>query len=462
METRAPDGEADRQLADLLGEDAAEGLARWRRTSGWTVSLPATPWTSRGYTDAFVASLVLRPPGGDDLNLVAKVVPQDNRREPDAHRRAFDDAAAQAAPGAAEFARRHLVGLVAQAGPVDTPAGRIIYFQHLAGGTALCRPLADLERPGQAEQLVDTCLAVARSVAAEWNGSVRRTEQTVAAFLDQELRGPLSGTGSVDRWAAVAGLSGPGVRWIVTAEDPEPLPNPLPAAFGHTCQGDRKLDVLTARVHGDLHLGNILVVQDEQGVRPGTFRLIDLSTYRSVGPRARDQVQLLLSAVAWLWPDLSTLQRQTLLTDLTHPHTPAHPRQDPLVARLISGVHDATWSLVEPKGFGDAWLRQYPPALQAAALRFTTFTSFAPELRWWFMRLACRAAGRWAALNGARIGSERPRPLKNPFKSPSTEQPSTVTSAPPAARAATRPVALGGRLLGEVPRLRGADAEGTG
>ncbi|MGW3147198.1 MULTISPECIES: hypothetical protein [Streptomyces] len=457
METRAADGETDRQLADFLGEDAAEGLAQWRRSSGWAVSLPAAPWTSRGYTDAFVASLVLRPPGGDDLNLVAKVVPRDNRREPDAHRRALDDAAAQGTPGAAEFARRHLVELVAQAGPVDTPAGRTIYFQHLAGGTALCRPVADLERPRQAEELVDTCLMVARAVAAEWNGSVRRTEQTVAAFLDEELRGPLSGTGSVDRWAAVAGLTGPAVRWIVTAEDPEPLPNPLPTAFGRTGQGDRKLDVLTACVHGDLHLGNILVVQDEQGgVQPQTFRLIDLSTYRCVGPRVRDQIQLLLSAVAWLWPDLSALQRQALLTDLTHPHTAAHPRQDPLVARLISGVHDATWSLVEPKGFGDAWLRQYTPALQAAALRFTTFTSFSAELRWWFMRLACRAAGRWAALTGARIGSERPRLLKNPF----TEQPST--SAPPGARAPTRPVALGGRLLGELPRLRRPDAEGTG
>ncbi|MFF4547753.1 hypothetical protein [Streptomyces sp. NPDC001435] len=114
VETRAADGETDRQLADLVGEDAAQGLARWRRTSGWTVSLPAAPWTSRGYTDAFVASLVLPPPGGDDLNLVAKVVPQDNRHEPDAHRRAFDDAAAQAPPDAAsvtdaEFAQQMIV-----------------------------------------------------------------------------------------------------------------------------------------------------------------------------------------------------------------------------------------------------------------------------------------------------------------------------------------------------------------
>ncbi|MFI7500964.1 hypothetical protein ACIBVL_21175 [Streptomyces sp. NPDC049687] len=458
MDGGRADGAADRRLAGFLGADAARGLARWERSEGWGAFLPADPWTSRGFTDAFVASLLLRPPdGGDDLNVVAKVVPPDNRREQEAHRRALTDAADQGRPAAAEFARSHLVGLV-DVDAVPTPAGRSVYFQHLAGGTALCRPLADLDPSLQADDLVDTCLAVARAVAADWNGPVRHTKTRVAAFLDGELREPLSGTGSVDHWTALAGLSDPGTRRIVTSQDPEPLPNPLPAAFRHPSLSGRTLDVLTGFVHGDLHLGNVLVVRDGRGVRPETFRLIDLSTYRSTGPRVRDQVQLLLSALALLWPDLSDLHRDFLLTDLLRPEASLHPRQDPLVARLIAGMHSATWDLVQPKGFGDTWLRQYALALQAAALRFTTFTSLSPALRWWLLRLACRAAGRWYELAGADCGDERPRTLVNPFP---PQPPSGATAAPPDDPKPVRPVALGGRLLGEVPLLRRPDGEGS-
>ncbi|MFJ2647955.1 hypothetical protein ACIO1C_14625 [Streptomyces sp. NPDC087420] len=429
-------------LAGFLGpghRDVAEALTLWADDDGGTVTLPDDPWKAAGYTDALVFSVVV---GGmrsyaraeGDWNLVAKIVPAADRREIKAHRAAVADAPPR-------FAARRLVQL--RFGAVPVGGAKAVYFQDVAGGTNRQRPASTLSPTDDAEALVALCKAVSHSLATEWNTTVRTSGAPVpvAAFAHRELHHPLSGKGSVDRWATAFGLDDRSVPWVTTADGEEAMPNPVLLAMGHPRLPERKIQVLEGHGHGDLHLGNIFLLVDDRGADPESFRLIDLSTYSASAPRARDQLTLLLSAVARFWPSLSPDQREALLDDIPRAHRDGHPRQDPLLAGLVDAVFHSTLRAVAERNWSDAWHEQYVLALAATALRFTTFEDMGPELRWWFVRLACRAAKEHFTSRKVPVGDGPVLRLRNPFGA--TAARGTAATAPGTEPAAPAPEVSG-------------------
>lgn len=406
-------------LREYLGEDAANALLRWQDITGNRVDVPSDAWQARGYTDAMVASLLVRPVGRSPLGLVAKIVPAGLRGEGGRHRRAWQDAPAR-------FRDDHLVRLLFDATP--TESGRVILFQELAGGTRRCRPAALLP-PGA---LAECGASVAHHLLTGWNPGYDVIAMPVTEFCHRELAEPFSGSGSPGEWRDL----GVGAPWITTPEDDHPLPNPVALAHGHPAVGDRRIDVLCGRGHGDLHLENLLVRQDDNGVDPDSFRLIDLSGYRPAAPLVRDQANLLLSVVMAFRDRLAGPQRESLLTDLVRDR-PVDAEQNPLLARTITSIRRCGARFAD--SLSDAWRRQFVLAMMGAALRFTTFQNLGAPTRWWCFRLAAHAAAEYFRMEELSDVDVCPAQVTSPF-----QDGVTPTAAPPPAE----PLRLHGPFVG--------------
>ena len=395
----------EHDLIEFCGPAAGLAMIQWASEDGRGLFLPAEPWKAIGFTEAFAASVIVgaATAGESDRYLVAKVVPEKDGREWQAH---------EAALRTGEFAQRHLAGLFGR--PIRCPDGRTVFFQELAGRDHRFRPAALL---GQADAtaLVELCENVMAAIATSWNPTVRACGARLNEFVLAELRHPLSGTASVERWANDLGLGHPDTAWLRLPAEQEPLPNPVLLGYGHPAFADQMIDLLPGHGHGDLHLGNLMVLRDWQGVRPDRYQLIDLSTYSADAPRGRDEVTLLLSAIAWLWRSLSELHRNALLTEVTRPERTPHERQDPLLIRLVNATYGSALSTVQRGSFTEAWRRQYLLVLLTTALRFTTFENLPADLRWWLVRVACHAARAYAYTVGVETPSRALHLLQNTF-----------------------------------------------
>ena len=402
-------GSSEHALIEFFGEVAAIAMLEWAYLDERTLSLPVEPWKATGFTEAFAASVIVgaAQPDEHDRYLVAKVVPKEEGRERRVH---------LAALRTGEFADQHLVKLFGP--PILCPSGQVVFFQELAGLDRRFRPastLADTE----ASALVEQCEQVIAGVSTMWNPAAKIGQKPLDEFVLAELRHPISGVASVEQWAGDLGLGHPDTAWLCTPDNSGPLPNPVLFGYGHPALVGRKIDLLTCHGHGDLHLGNLMVLRDGQDLQVERYQLIDLSTYTADAPRGRDEITLLLSAIAWLWPSLSDLHRIELLTEMTRPDTTPHVRQDRLLVRLVAAAFDTTLSTVRPAGFDEAWRRQYPLVLMSTALRFTTFSNLPGDLRWWLVRLACHAARAYVDLVGVEVPDNATHTLTNPFPSAS-------------------------------------------
>lgn len=420
------------ELIDYVGADVAAGLLRWTDITGHQVHKPAESysWIARGYTDAFVVSLIVTPSHGKPSYLVAKVVPAEERREGATHSAAWHEAPES-------FRRDHMVRLRFDGVPTET--GRVVLFQDLAGGTRRCQPVSRVCRT----ELAECCGVAAASLLTEWNtdGSYQPYRTSAEHFLQGELYEPHSGASSVDSWTAERGLAKPSVTWITTPDDPAPLPNPVAMVTGHhPATRDHEINVLRGRGHGDLHLDNLLVHQDDHGARPTTFRLIDLSTYDSAMPLVRDQISLLLSAVTMFLPVLGPGQATHLLTDLTRVDIKPNVEQNPLLVAVIEQIRAAGQREIGPTGFLDSWYAQCQLAILSAALRFTSFTNLGASARWWFFRLAAHAGAAYLRVEKLGEPSGEPLLITSPFIDVPTNPP--VSSLPP------QPLTLRGMIVG--------------
>ncbi|WP_326952273.1 hypothetical protein [Amycolatopsis sp. NBC_01286] len=426
----------DKELSKVVGSEVAAGLTRWARSNGMEIILPANGWTARGFTDAFVTSLIVRDPDNGDFSLALKVAGEHARSERETHEKALMEAPE-------EFRANHLVEL--EHGVIELDGGRIGYFQSLAGGSSRVRPVADLSSAAQHKAAVATCIAASDGLTNKWNTAPFVTRKsTVREFLRREV-GHLSGggtLGSLGRWAASTGwgdLNGRPLRVTGEAVRERVLPDPL-LLLGEHPLGACEITVHTGYSHGDLHLGNLLVPTDDRGTRPERYRLIDLSTYQSAGPRSRDLAALLTSGLALLWPGLGPTYQEFLLDDVANFDGEVPERQDKPVLDLIRGVPGVMTAEATRRGFEHEWRVEFTLALLAAALRSTTHENLDPELRWWFVQLAGRLTARYLEIEGVAMSQKPPVEFSNPFPG---HRPSPTT----AASTTSRP--------DEVPRLRG-------
>lgn len=397
-------------------EEVATAFRVWEESTGREITLPEDYFITRGFTDAYVASVMVHAAsrGEHDRHVIAKIMPVDKRREIKAHRTALDQAG--------EYGRRHLVELWYH--PITVGLSRILYFQDIAGGTTRHQPAGRLCAKTQSRHLADLVRTVAEGVAGEWNTQVRlaRTKVSVGEFAFAEMNYLASGESTVDAVAAATGLDAISARSVVLP-DGTVCPNPYLLCTGWLPQSERQLQLLYGFSHGDLHLDNIMLHVDDLGPHPETYRLIDLSTYEDDAPRSRDQVMLLLSMVTRFLPDLTDLYRQALSAKLCLPDLPGEDRRESILDEVISDVFSITSDIVHGPGFGLQWHEQYLVQLTATALRFTSFSGLKAADRWWFLCLACAAARQYFQFHRLDIDASAPVRLSNPFRDDDPDTP---------------------------------------
>lgn len=388
----------DGRLYTHLGSDVAEGLREWQRVQGYEPRVPVEPWrATNGYTEAVLSALLVRR-GSSSWKVVLKVCPP-RTPEPAAHLRAWEDAPA--------FARDHLVEL--PLGSWLTPKKRILLFQAIAGDddTFATRPLSELPEPGCRE----VSAFVAGQLLTAWNeGRAGSARQSVASFLLAEIGPEVEAWGSVRSWARGTDLLDERAPWIVLDGEEHPLPNPVLAVAGGGPLAPLEIDVLVGRAHRDLHLENALVPGVGRGQPDAAaFRLVDLATYSSSASLTVDPVMLALSLVARRLPDHTGDERAGLLAVLA-----AVPGRGPATDDVGASVHRL---IIERLGSRRRdWALQWLLSVVARALLFTTFEALPPEERWWFFRLAGRAAATFLHERdpGARPGAAVA--VRNPFR----------------------------------------------
>jgi hypothetical protein len=373
-------------LSDYLGDEAAEEVRRCGSERGWTARVPARPWHAKGRTAATLALLNLVETTRV-RKVIVKIAPP--VAGPQARERLTNPyaAAARDCPPAFEA---HLVGEAEP--PWPTRSGGAVTFQKLAGDDVLAaRSLDQLPYPG----LLDATRLIVRALLLGWNvggpyhntGPFGDEPPTYAEYLRQAVGGPLSTRGSIYRYADERGLSGERARSI-RFPDAVVCPNPLYLATAQSPLHRPRLDVLTGRSHGDLHLRNVLV-PDIGGVRPAVdrFQLVDLDTYHPHRCLAADPVFLLLSGIAEWLPRLPAHRWDALRETMLHPARTV-TAEPPF--GLPGGVYATTTQAIQGlgKGLTGDWTTQYRLATLAGALAFTAFTDLGPRRRAWFFRLA--------------------------------------------------------------------------
>ena len=377
-------------LAECLGESAAAALEQWAAGRDKNVQLAHPRWTASGYTGSKLAAIQIsrrHPAGSQPERIVVKVCPPG----PYAHEGGRHTEAMSVSPS--DFAERHLVDM--PYGPYPIRDGGLLMFQSIAGGSLLrSKPISELTETERA----DACVAVISGVLKEWNGAdfkISEAPVPASAYLRKELRDAFDEGGSVRRWAAAASLLDPVVRQIITAEDglDRPLVNPVLMAADESVSPAR-LIYIAGRTHGDLHQENALIPRAPDGtLKPDDFRLVDLSTFDANAPLSRDPTMLILSIISSEVASLPARQSDPLLDYLVTSEPKATTSLTPLMLRTVDAVRSAVESSVFfTSGWEDNWQGQYLLSLQATALLFTTFSNLPVKARWWFFRLAARAA----------------------------------------------------------------------
>jgi hypothetical protein len=365
----------------LLDEEAADWLRRWCDQTGTRVKYAGWRDAGDGNTGASVFA-VYAWRDGILRKCALKTIPRSRRggesREPRRH-------ADMLAASPEEFRRRHLVETVYE--PIPLPDDRWIIFQEIAGDLEEFRPLSHLLRdPGRLTDAVSCCREVVSSVLADWNPTEQESSHpTPSAFL----RGVLGGR--LDQGARLVGvlrdeglLDGSGPTDKRLGEDGR-WPNPL-SLLDDEITRRRTLCVRTGNAHGDLHPGNILLPAD-----PSKFRLIDLSHAGAKRPLEFDPVHLLLTTIAYLLPELSSRQSDSLADLLLEP---AHDRDSWVPGPLCNLVKTITISGNDWAGrtMTAEWREVTLLCLVACALIMAGRDIHEGRHRKWFLELAARGA----------------------------------------------------------------------
>ena len=282
----------DDGVDDLVRDSpVAEAVRSWAKLNGGTVRAPQVPLRTRGYTSAFLFTIMFsRPYFGRSNNTEKLLVKAQDRRT---NERARHEQACQSNPG---FASRHLVRQLYAAHPVD--AERVLTFQEVANDGL---PVTTMDVLAD-DALLDSFRVVVDALLNDWNrppqSSGRQGRPTEITSVGDYLRRELLLAGALDevsQLGARLGLAGPEDDRIVM--DGVVLPNPLRILAVDSPTGARRIEYVHGFAHGDLHGGNIVVPLDDDVPRPKKFRLVDLETFEDTAPLTRDLVCLLLTTL---------------------------------------------------------------------------------------------------------------------------------------------------------------------
>lgn len=374
----------------------AQALLDWAADTDRVVQVPARRWHRTGHSGAWLTRLYIVDERRRPQLVVLKVLPAGQAAEAATHRRAIREAP--------EPFRDHLA--VPAFDAIRLEDGRLVTFQALAGHGDDMMTVSDLPLT----DLPDILRTVTKALIGLWNPDFTVLPADVATVLRRDLAEHPSALGGLAPTIAA------GPRWI--AVDGVVVPNPGHLTGTDSLLAGERLDFANGRVHGDLHDGNLLVWQRAGLTQPGSFTLVDLTTYASDGQLGHDPVRMLLCGVARLLDYLSEPLRPMLSTILTVPDAEPTRLLPPLATDLRDAVYDGAAPLL--RGCG-TWPNQYLVSLVSQGMAMATFENLGARRRWWFFELAARSARELLIRLGQRdaIPSDA-RPMDNAFEHAAT------------------------------------------
>ncbi|MFD5823866.1 hypothetical protein [Lentzea sp. NPDC060358] len=364
-----------RPLVAALGEVPGRAVADWAAVNRRSVEVDHS---LHGHSTAGVAIVhVQQDDRAPERRIVAKTFGTESARDNEAsrHRAALADAP--------EFAEHHLVCLAFDS--IVCPDGSVVMFQELAAGGL--RDHAPVQKSIGTPSAATACGMICESLLEKWNSTGTRPQSlSLAEMMSRHLGVRIEPGGKIAAWArdVPALLSSP-AAWLEITGDT--LPNPFAFALAPRLSGSAMLRVQHGKVHGDLHVNNVVCTPPED--EPFGFRLVDLASYSVDLPLAWDQASLLMSVVRYWLDELpDPEQARRLLFFLAGETGPGG---------LPSGLVDAIAAIrktgdrwAERRGRLIDWRAQFQAAEVSSALILTGRSTLTPEQRWWFFQLAAR------------------------------------------------------------------------
>jgi hypothetical protein len=397
----------DSQLADGLGPEVTAALRDWAQLHDCYYRFEH--WLVNGRSRASVAVVVETDVHkGASAMLVLKVLTVRDGVVRDLeygrHRRATAQAPA--------FAKDHLTEFVHEA----IPAGQQqwITFQRIAGNTlgntevltVLLRRMlgitAETEPPGTERVNCDppTFAAVCRNVIGgvlrDWAGEPFISvagQWSIPAFFHRHIGQQMGPGGRLHDWAR----RHQGEE-IQLTEEGQPLPNPFAVAQGRYFADTTTISPFIGLTHGDLHSDNALV-QVRPVLDASMFFLIDTALYEDSGPLTRDPVHFVLYVIARSMETISPAQQGPLIDLLLDPAGGPDQLLPGWLAMLIHQIDAETGGWVRPSGLEQKWRAQTLLSTAACAMLFLGRSSTREIDKPWFLRLAARAAQRFAEIH---------------------------------------------------------------
>ena len=360
-------------LAEVLGDGPAQAVVRALKLRNQRIEVDVTKWCAQGYTGARLAAVEItydRAKRPTPRRCIAKVCPPTTSRPESAR---HYEALAQNQ----DFADRHLVQLAFD--PVECPDGEVVIGQQIAGDSlGHVQTLAKLTGTDR----IEACRMVRAALLDDWTGcDYSTTRLTLPALLQTEL----------DNNVSFDPLPTPAVGWIRTSEDGV-LPNPVALATAAGLSAKTDLACITGRIHGDLHIDNILVPSIDGIPRPAAFRLIDLATFDDAAPITRDPATLLVSILSTEVSKMGAEQQTALLKYVLRPEATVGRQLPADLTDVVDVLLDPGCAPFVDNGYRDVWGEQLRVSLLASSLLHTTYRSIGPSGRWWCLRLAARLA----------------------------------------------------------------------
>ncbi|MCK9875946.1 toll/interleukin-1 receptor domain-containing protein [Frankia sp. Ag45/Mut15] len=455
----------DKRLRERLDPAAADALEQWCATSG--ISFTLDRWLTNGRSSAVIAAVIEHHRFRGAELVIMKVYQATGDSRPGEfalHEDALNHDKV--------FADAHLAELIRA--PVSGDNGWWFIFQRVAGGslsdmvtlqTVLHdvlhpprRPLGGLPIPvnGQSPQFPraqQTATATAFAAASatvvdstltDWVGRPQLRDLTVPAILRRQLDHRAGPQGAVTRLAQdYTGTT------LTCADEDQPLVNPFGLVFDTDRYDPIVLPTFIGRVHGDLHIENILVPMSLQDV--GTsYQLIDLARYSAHAVLTRNPTHLVLHLLARTLNELGPVGRTAAIEMLLDPRNTGELLPSWL-AMFIRATRKAAEDWARKVSLVDYWRDQVPLSLLACALTCMVRPSTRPQDRDWFLRLAANAAtailGRHplpASPTSYQSAVSRPAAPSGdvttpPSPTPTTDPPAPATGAPHPAATTTSP-----------------------
>ncbi|BCY08600.1 aminoglycoside phosphotransferase family protein [Actinoplanes sp. L3-i22] len=397
-------------IRTVLGERAQHALSMWEKSTNRRVVPAGDPMS--GLSGAALLPVRVHDRGRVQAAVLKFCPPEPDgpAREPGAHNRAL-----HVSPPA--FRDLHLVEIVYD--PIVMADGGMLLFQGVANGSLTGH--AGLRRHHDSAAIGPAVREIVRAALADWNAPAARSPLSTrpvspGEFLSTVLGYRLRPGHRLTRWLDdQPEIARPRSLHLSLSRFQDPLVNPIALLRDVGSVARLRVPLTTGLCHGDLHIDNVIVPRD--GSAPELFRFIDLTTFATDAPLARDPMHLLLSIVDLHLPKLDNAARHRLAVFLVD-----GTGGERLPATLVSAVENIRLGGADAYADGergDDWQVEQLLALVGCALMFVPRAQPGdPEAAWWYFALAAQAATRYLAdgptLNPVTVHILKPAPIPAP------------------------------------------------